>query len=514
MQQLIKHAHSVPFLVFLLAAAPVQATTLAPNPDLTVQGQGLVLAVEGTGLENIGDDGRFIIIDIGGPVRAAYLYWAGRDRPCPLQSETCAIPFQPYLDQELLFDGNPVVGTVIGTEAQPDINNIGYRADVTAIVAAKGPGTHSFNIKDGNAASNLYRLNGASLVVVYTDVSDPTTYDLIVFEGLDFAYGVPGVTPPNSVTVPVTFTYGSSTQARVARLFIAAGDAEPARPDRIDITDNASRVNDLIGADGVSWDSLKTDINIPAGVATTTVQLVSAPPDQNPDSLMWELGALRVPLEIPDQGCRVTGGGVDLNGLWNGSMATGKNGNGGAVDRYEFGGQAGAPTASPPEPRGEWTHHQQRGPDGSFVFHAGTSSAPPETMIARISCSDPGFCEPARPAPDKQIDFEGVGTFKNIKNPSPSLAGVVPGGTFHWFEVHIEDLGEPGKGGKQDPPAATCPAGGSAGTLADCDCPDYYHITIYAGFDPATESPNKTDVIYEVGGYINGGNLQIHPPIK
>lgn len=50
--------------------------------------------------------------------------------------------------------------------------------------------------------------------------------------------------------------------------------------------------------------------------------------------------------------------------------------------------------------------------------------------------------------------------------------------------------------------------------LADCDCPDFYRITIYDGVDAATlasSGPNKTDVIYEVYGYVDGGNLQIHP---
>jgi hypothetical protein len=200
--------------------------------------------------------------------------------------------------------------------------------------------------------------------------------------------------------------------------------------------------------------------------------------------------------------CRVTGGGVDTDGQWDGGMARGRS----ETDRYTFGGQAGAPTAEQPQPWGEWTHHQQNGPSGRFVFHAGTASAPPGTEIDVIECSDPGFCSPARPAPAKQIDFEGVGTFKNIRTTSPELADVVPGVTMHRFEVHIEDLGEPGHGQHQDPPDDACPAEGSAGSVASCDCPDFYSITIYA-----TEA--GADVIYEVHGYVTHGNLQIHPAI-
>lgn len=211
----------------------------------------------------------------------------------------------------------------------------------------------------------------------------------------------------------------------------------------------------------------------------------------------------------PPLECRVTGGGVDVDSdMWDGSMAWGRfkklNGD---WERYTFGGQAGAPTASQPQPYGEWTHHNQSGASGSFVFHAGTASAPEETEIALIVCSDPPGCAPSGdpPSPCKQIDFEGVGTFKNIKD-SPLEYCVVPGETLHWFEVHIEDLGEPGHNGRQNTPG-WCPDEGHAGSTADCACADFYRITIYEG-------QFGGDVIYEVYGYITGGNLQMHHPIQ
>ena len=113
--------------------------------------------------------------------------------------------------------------------------------------------------------------------------------------------------------------------------------------------------------------------------------------------------------------------------------------------------------------------------------------------------------------------------------------------TFHWFEVNIDDLGEPGRLNSGQPNSEMCPGRGfgekSAGLyvpdpvgdpsttvllpyteLANCD-----RIVIYKGVlstevtflpdgrvDPA--SLNHTDVIYEGFGYIDGGNLQIHPP--
>jgi hypothetical protein len=226
-------------------------------------------------------------------------------------------------------------------------------------------------------------------------------------------------------------------------------------------------------------------------------------------------------------GCRVTGGGNDTAGLaidgvsWDGTLAYKKKPSGksitvsgnGADNTYTFGGQAGANTGQQPQPKGEWTHHQKSGYYGSFTFHAGTASAPEGTEIDLIECSDPDFCNPARPAPAKQIDFEGVGSFKNLRS-KVLKDQIVVGESLHWFNVHIEDLGEPGKNGQHapEPDPKICPPGGSGGGLANCDCPDFYHIKIYPA-SPDLSNPIMTGPpLYEVWGYINGGNFQIHPP--
>ena len=217
-----------------------------------------------------------------------------------------------------------------------------------------------------------------------------------------------------------------------------------------------------------------------------------------------------VKCEAPKIGCRVTAGGNDT---FEGNY-------------YTYGGEAGANTALQPQPKGNWTHHQKKGPDGHFIFHAGTASAPPGTEIDVIVCSDPGGCKPSGdpPSPAKQIDFAGVGTFKNIKNPSDALESAIEKETYHWFEVHMEDLGEPAanKNGDLD----NCPVGGSGTDAfdtppdfepADCDCPNFYRIRIFEGVIPVFDTDtgevvnvNKQDIIYEVYGYVEGGNLQIH----
>jgi hypothetical protein len=283
----------------LVLAVAAQATPLSVALDL--QGTGLAVSDGGVGLQGIGTGSRSLTVNIGGPVQAALLYWAGRDRPCPMSGGACVIPSQPYKDQVLKFENTTITGTIIGTEGQPvsgggPINNIGYLADVTSIVQAKGTGLQTFTIKDGNTASNLFRLNGASLLVIYTDAADSAMYRLIVFDGLDFAYGADPTPGATRVTVPITINHGSDTAARQAKLRIFAGDAVLNRPDRIDISNNASVLNSLDSSAGTSWDSDSLIVNIPAGVASTTVQLVSAPVNQNPDSMLWELGALRLPL--------------------------------------------------------------------------------------------------------------------------------------------------------------------------------------------------------------------------
>ena len=211
----------------------------------------------------------------------------------------------------------------------------------------------------------------------------------------------------------------------------------------------------------------------------------------------------------------MTGGGNDTSGFWSGSLGKSQHNTDEGVNRYTFGGQAGAPTASQPQPYGEWTHHQQSGPDGSFSFHMGTASAPDDSLIRIVTCSDPENCEPARNAPFKQLDFAGVGIFHNIRNnASTALAGVVERSTRHCASVHIEDLGEPGKGGKVEPAGPDCPATGSGGALANCSCPDFYRITIHADGSQSPDGTCLSAAIYHAYGYLTGGNLQIHPAIQ
>jgi len=253
-------------------------------------------------------------------------------------------------------------------------------------------------------------------------------------------------------------------------------------------------------------------------------------------------------------GCRLTGGGVTEDYTDDGELFMAYTGRkphaegeailtSGGVNRYQMHGQVGARTALSPQPWGEWSHSQQSGPAGKFVFHAGTRSAPAGTEIVEIRCSDPGTCFPSGnpPSPLKQLDFDCIGTFKSIASGRNAPTWLIGGanvtdegngnqtfdGTFHWCEVNVDDLGE-GPNGDTYPDA--CPAEGFGEKSdppniesANCDCPDFYRISIYNGVDASTPSLflpdgnidqtklDKTNVIYEVDAYLQHGNgLQIH----
>jgi hypothetical protein len=156
----------------ILLAPTAGATVLSGDPVLDLQGQGLSLAEGGVGLRDLGSETRSLSVSIGGPVQKAILYWAGRQLTgCPLGS---CFSSPPLRDQGLLFDGSSVTGSITGTESEQNRGQIGYAADVTSIVAAKGTGTYT--IADGDTNNNLDRLDGAGLIVVFrTHRARPST---------------------------------------------------------------------------------------------------------------------------------------------------------------------------------------------------------------------------------------------------------------------------------------------------------------------------------------------------
>jgi hypothetical protein len=298
-------------LVATWLAFPLGATPLAPSPALDITGQGLSVATGGVGLENT--QMGTITVDIGGPVAAAALYWVGRDSPCDEDMGGACIVGK---DDELLFGGVPIVAdAVVGEEVNllsggGQTNNIGYFADVTPIVAPAGTGMQSFTIAD-NDPEDLYRLNGAGLLVIYVDPTDDAFYRVVVYEGLDFAY-INAQPAAAKVTDPVAIPFAPAAVARSAEVTIFAGDAEPDRPDRIDLN-GASVLNSLDADDGGFFDADSYVLNVPAGDDEVTLQLFSEQTGlgTTPDSMLWAVGSLRIPVEGAVSG-RMTGGGGQI----------------------------------------------------------------------------------------------------------------------------------------------------------------------------------------------------------
>jgi hypothetical protein len=207
------------------------------------------------------------------------------------------------------------------------------------------------------------------------------------------------------------------------------------------------------------------------------------------------------------------------------------------------GGQIGAPKASPTGPSfGEWEHQQhcggKKGCTGSafgFDFKAGTASDK-GTIINKVECGDAGWCTQARCAPFKQIFWDGIGVIKNFSGTFVPLNACtnIGEGSFHYFQAHVGDFGEPGSTDvrKKGPPVcnskcpwtsggvdinnivllspvstAPDPFGDKGGQICPCGCGDWYEIEIHCTTE--TSSP----IIYKFASFIDTGNFQLHPPV-
>lgn len=292
---------------FMGTAGWLQATALFPAYDL--EGPGLSVTQAGAGM--LQGRARNLVVSIGGRVELALLYWAGRDRPCPQEEPggPCGLPDAgPYKDQLLRVDGAVVEGSLVGSEPQPDtnagpVNNLGYVADVTDLVRSHGTGRQVFRISDADPASNLADLDGVGLLVVYTDPAVAAPARVIVYHGLDFAYGEDRTAGDSQVTDPFTFNHGAArATARRGKLVVFAADAVKNGPDRIDVSRNPSLPDRLDGSAGPGWDADVFPLDIPATAGATSVQIFSEPVGRNPDSLLWVMAALWLPLPVPS-GC-------------------------------------------------------------------------------------------------------------------------------------------------------------------------------------------------------------------
>jgi hypothetical protein len=298
----------------LLGAAELGATPLHLAFDR--EGEGLALAQAGIGLFKLRSGPVDLTINVGGPIALAWLYWAGHDRPCLVDSvsDVCEISQVPFKDQVLRLDGHGITGQVLGTEFDPvtsrgPILHIAYGADVTAQVQAKGTGRLTFRVADGDLDSNLADLDGAGLLVLYTDPNGPRAR-VLGFQGADYAYGESFSSGETTITEAVTFPHGATKASRRGEMVLfVAGAGKDRRPDRIEIRGNPARIDQLDSSSGAEWDADRIPVDVPGRNVATTVQIFSEPWGRTPDSLLWVGAALWLPLPAP-QGCSAD--------VWNG----------------------------------------------------------------------------------------------------------------------------------------------------------------------------------------------------
>lgn len=291
----------------LLRGTHLEATSLS-SYWVELTGPGVAVAVAGQGLSGLGSGTRDLTVSIGGGVWYAALFWSGSQAPCePVGSGSCFSSSTPLPDQEMVFDGNAVAGATFfggGAESQPTtaegrVVHLGYHADVTSIVDAKGPGSHTFSFRDADLANNLTRLHGVSLLVVFLDPSDSTLYSVRIYHGLDFAFAQDPPPGESRIVSPVVYEHGAYPADRQGEIAVIAGGGLAVAGDRLDVSNNASVPSLLDSSSGTFADTDVLTFGVPAGVESTTVDLMSVPGSGDPSGCLPPFWLENEPLWIP-----------------------------------------------------------------------------------------------------------------------------------------------------------------------------------------------------------------------
>ncbi|MBX3374150.1 MAG: hypothetical protein KF817_09960 [Phycisphaeraceae bacterium] len=250
----------------LPAGREASATALTIKPGMDLGAQGLTVRVSGTGLAASGS-GAIAFPLVNGPVRRAVLYWGG-------SHATGGAPHG-----SLVIAGTTVNGVLTGSEPEGTTTWYAYRADVTNLVkgaALPGGAIPPLPVSDPLFGDPMGALNGASIVLYHIDPTTPFFYRAQIADGCDFAWA-PNLPDASGSAAPVTFAFDPAAIRRPAELGIVVGNANSVRRDRVDISDNKPLIDDFTGGNGAAWDSILTQILIPASVSQTTVTSVSPP---------------------------------------------------------------------------------------------------------------------------------------------------------------------------------------------------------------------------------------------
>lgn len=272
--------------------------TLGPANIAVATGTDVLTA--GTGL--IVQPGQIDLnVPNGATVEQVLIYWEGQS-----VGETG--------DDTIEVDGIEISGTLIGGPTQffsnksGDIYSSTYRADITDLdLVSTGANSLTVTGLDFSWVSN-----GAGILVIIDDGS--TLADIQIRDGNDLAYI--NLAPTLDTTVPQTYSFAPSSEARVATLSMffstvegSASGGTPSRPSAIDVTIGGvtTTFNNLLdSADGDEWDTLALAINIPAFANSLTVQALSVDNLETgdlPASFAWNAASLSLPTK-EGKGCK------------------------------------------------------------------------------------------------------------------------------------------------------------------------------------------------------------------
>jgi hypothetical protein len=242
------------------ALADGTETLGAPLGIQLAQGSDYLLV--GAGLADTDAASLDVLVPEGASITQVLAYWDG----------LALVPRLPGSTDTILLNGVEVTGDLIGgpsTFVGP-YTAFAYRADVTGL-GLIGPGANSVT---GSGLDFDYRNNGFGLLIVLDDGSESQTVELR--DGSDFAYGeFPG---EFATTALQTFTFDGSDAARDAELGLFVSGVEAGRPSilEVNIGGQLTRHPDLLTSNsGGQWGTFELDLEIPAGVTSASVRILS-----------------------------------------------------------------------------------------------------------------------------------------------------------------------------------------------------------------------------------------------
>lgn len=262
--------------------ASADGTEMLGAPGITLDA-GTRIVGSGTGLAVQPSTINFEV-PANATVQQVLLYWNGFDSAVPPSTIT-------------VNGTNTVTGTLIGGPTQFFQGGISYtfRADITALNVVT-PGINDIVVDDRLFSTAN---NGASVLVI-VDEGEPDSF-LGLVDGQDLAYA--NFAAPLQSTEPQTFTFAPEPDTRQAEVTIVAGsvagsNSTTPRPSIVRVTSGGvvTDFDDLLNSgQGDEWDHHVITVDVPAGAATLTVQLLSedcCATGYLPASFAWIAGAI------------------------------------------------------------------------------------------------------------------------------------------------------------------------------------------------------------------------------